>query len=174
MVDLLDEEEWGSVKMGRFSDADEKLVRRYMGNGFLKNGPSGGRSPHPTISRKRNRSKMSLLVAANRVNCIAQGYSYVPTPQAMLKAVSTRKTIASTKGLARYVARTRQKDKRDGIFGSVNIHDALGLELSLDQVLGAIDTWELVSNKDNLSLNAREKLACGDHQSLQKMQDEKK
>lgn len=174
MGKMIDEDDWGRVKMGRFSDADEKLVRRIMGNGFLKKGRSVGHSPRSPVSRKCNRSKMSVQVAANRVNCIVRGHSYVPTPQVMVKAVSTRKTIAASKCLVHYVARTRQSDKQDGLYSSITMHDALGRELSLDQILGTIDTWELMSNKDNLSLSAREKLVCGDHRAVKQMPDEKK
>ena len=173
MVDLLDEDDWGRLKMGRFNDADEKVVRHVMGAGFFKNELSHGQSPrHPVLHKHRGR--MSVQVAANRVNCIAQGHSYVHTPQAIVKAVSTRKTIAATKFLLSYVSRTRADDEQDGLYGSVTMHDALGRELSLDQVLNAIDTWELMSNKDNLSKRAREKIADGDQHAARHMPDDEK
>jgi hypothetical protein len=175
MVDLLDEEEdWGRVKMGRFSDADEKLVRRMMGNGFLKKGRPSDPSSRQTVSGKRHRSGMTIQVAANRVNCIAQGHSHVHTPQAIVKAVSTRKTIAATKFLLSYVSRTRADDELDGLYGSVTMHDALGRELSTAQTLGAIDTWELLPNSENLSKRAREKIADGDRHAVRRMPDDEK
>ena len=174
MVDLLDEDDWGRLKMGRFNDADEKLVRHVMGNGFLKKVRPGDYPSRQTVLEKRHRSGMTIQVAANRVNCIAQGHSRLHAPQAIVKAVSARKTIAATKFLLSYVSRTRADDEQDGLYGSVTMHDALGRELSLDQVLNAIDTWELMSNKDNLSRRAREKMANGNRRAIRHMPDDEK
>jgi len=171
MFNVIDEDDWGRIKMGRFSDADEVLVRRVMGPRFSKN---TNQVSQKLRSFKHTRNNVTIRVIANRVNCLVQGPSYSARPQAFVKALSTRKTITATKRLIDYVARTRRDDKRDGIYGSIKMRDALGRELTLSKTRSITDDWGLMPDVENLSKRARKAISQGDFGTVENMKDEDK
>ena len=150
-----DDKDWERVKLGRFNDADEQLVRGVMGPWFLRTRQSrpafkSRSQPHQSVSRERH-----LQVLLSRANTVALGPNYSARKQAVVKIGFCPKSRGGVAKQARYVARLRPIDMQDGQQKIVPIWDGYGVPLERDDVASIADAWELPQDDENLSKTSR-------------------
>lgn len=155
------DDDWEDVRLGRFDDTDENLVRRVMGARFFRPGRFFSSKTAQT-SRPRYRLKEHQhQILLSRVNTIALAYDYTPRKQAVVKARSRPKSRQGVTNLIKYVARLRPQDKDDKSVKGMQVWDGYGTELAVDEVLALPRTWDLAVDNDNLSKRARILLTAG-------------
>lgn len=169
-----EDEEWGRLKMGWFSDADEKLVNYIMGKKFMSSTCTALQRRYKPPARKTNQSCMPSNVVHNRVHTVANGMSYAIKPEVLVKAVSTSKTISGTFSTAKYISRTRLEDMQKGQYGSIIMHDEFGRRLTPQEIQRILQDWDLLKDSDNLSVGARRFKAQSNLKSLRRMTEEDK
>jgi len=168
-----DGDELVRVKLGRFSDADEMLVRRVMGKRFRLKG-------RYFPDRKLNKAGVAsvrdfhIQAWANRANCIAQGLAYSSRRQVVVKAAQNHKSVRGVSGLLSYVARLRKQDRHDDAYGAIPIWDGFGRELCPHDVMNIFQAWDLTEDNENLSKQARALLDAGDQNALSILSDRKR
>gem|GEM_PF-3019510 len=160
-----DDEEWARVKMGHFTDADEKVIRGVMGPWFKWSKSS----PRPQRRKHRNTSNNRVSSSVGRARTIGLGYEQYSGQEVVVKARLCPKALESSKTLFRYVARLRPQDKRDCIYGTVPLWDEFGVPVSTSEALEIHETWKLKEDADNLSKPARDYLANGDMKGFHAM-----
>jgi len=165
-----DDEEWARVKMGHFSDADEKVIRGVMGPWFKWSKSS----LRPKRRKHQGASKERIVSLAGRAKTISLGYEQYSRKEVVVKARQCPKGLESSKTLIRYVARLRPQDKRDGMYGTVPMWDEYGFSVSAAEALEIEKAWGLKADEDNLSKTARDYLAKGDMTGLLSMPGRKR
>ena len=164
-----DEEEWGRVKMGRFNDADGRIIEGIMGKRFRL----AYSSPHVVNPKGKERQKSTYEKRdeslPNRASVIEKGYSYATGKEVVIKVRSRPKSDRGVVTLMRYVARLRPEDEREGGDGAVSLWDGFGTLLSVGDIHAIHERWELVAALDNLSPKARRYLKLGDLEALRTM-----
>lgn len=169
MID--EEEDWGRVKIGRFSDADEKVVRRIMGPWFPRRA-KGGSTPQFSKVRKPSRQSQRdfrIVQCADRIHTVSQGYAYSPGRQAVVKVGFCPKSIRGVLHQVCYVARLREEDLAEGTYGSVPLSDGFGVRVMSEDALDVAQSWDLATDDENRSKAARELLRQDDNSAFQKL-----
>lgn len=128
----LDDDDLWRLKMGRFSDVEERLYAR-----LLRLGRSRG-------------DGLSSQALAWRTRHVDGAWRLNRGPQAVVKAAESRKSRAGVRACVRYIARLRDGDR-----DQVPLFDEFGRELAGDRVFKALESWELEPDGDNLSAEAR-------------------
>jgi len=171
---LREGEDWERVKLGRFNDADERLVRGVMGPWFLR----PRRSVTPLKSKgSSNRTKAQerqAQVQLSRANTVALGLNYTPRKQALVKVGHCPMSCRGTMKQVCYIARVRPQDKREQQYNSVPLWDGFGAVLTDEDALSIAKRWDLASDKDNLSKTARTLLKQGDHDAFRALGERQK
>lgn len=157
-----DDEDWERVKLGRFSEADERLVRGVMGLWFLRSQRSHPSHKPGGFSKRTIAHERQAKVLLSRANTVAQGISYTTRKQALVKAGFCSKSRSSAMKQVLYVARLRPQDEREGRSKAMPVWDGFGELLEKEDVLSIAKTWDLVADQDNLSKAARTLLEQGD------------
>lgn len=160
-----DDDKRPRVRMGRFSDADERIVNGIMGRWFIRCRTSG--APRFGAQKSRRRTRDSTL--PGRAMTQALGHDVPYKKEVVIKCRSCPKSLYATKTLIRYVARLRERDKRDGEYGSIPLWDEYGMSVSTDEAVVLTETWELTPDEDNLSKAAREHMKRNDLAALHAM-----
>lgn len=128
----MDDDDLWRLKMGRFSDVEERLYARLL---------RFGRSRGDGLSSRALAWRARHVDGAWRLN---QG------PQVVVKAAGSRKSRAGARACVRYAARLRDDDH-----DQVPLFDEFGRELPGNQVFKVLDSWGLEPDGDNLSAQAR-------------------
>ncbi|MCR4378448.1 MAG: relaxase/mobilization nuclease domain-containing protein [Rhodospirillales bacterium] len=157
-----DEEDWELGKLGRFSDADERLVRRVMGPWLLK--PRRSRlSQNPQGSSTRPKlTERQAQVLMSRGNTVALGINYTPRRQAIVKAGFCPKSRRGAINQILYVTRCRPQDLKDPQYKAMPIWDGFGQPVPHEDILSIAEKWDLPCDDDNLSKKARTHLERGE------------
>ncbi|WP_139135038.1 relaxase/mobilization nuclease domain-containing protein [Magnetovibrio blakemorei] len=164
-----DLEDWDWVKMGRFSDADERIVQGIMGKRFrLAHPPSTVSHPKGKVRRKGAHAKRDASLSG-RAFVIEKGYRYARGKEAVIRARSRPKSDHGVMTLLRYVARTRREDEKNGQYGAVSLWDGFGAPLSVEDIHAVRKRWELLPDQDNLSRTALKHLKKSDLSALHAM-----
>lgn len=162
MAVALDDEDRDNAKLGRFSDDDERLVRRFMGPWFLKSrrsrppeNPQGG-----TARTKLKEHQVQVLMS--RSNTVALGIDYAPRRQAIVKAGFCPKSRSGAIKQVLYVTRRRPQDLKDTQYKAMPIWDGFGQPVPHEDILFIAEKWDLPCDDDNLSKKARTHLERGE------------
>lgn len=126
-----DDDDLWRLKIGRFSDADERLYARLF-----------------RLRRPRSRT-LSGRALNWRVRHVDSGWRLNNGPQVVVKAAGSSKSRSGVRACIRYVARLRAQDD-----ASVPVFDEMGRP-ARDRVFEALDGWALDADADNLSPAAR-------------------
>jgi len=169
-----DDTDWERVKLGRFNDADERLVRGVMGPWFLRTRQSHSAFKPRGLSRQSVPRERHLQVLLSRANTVALGHHYSARKQAVVKVGFCPKSRGGVVKQARYVARLRPVDMQDGQQKTVPIWDGFGVPLERDDVASIADTWELPPDHENLSKTARLLIEQNEMLELQALSTRKK
>lgn len=157
-----DNEDWERIKLGRFREDDERLVRGVMGPWFLRTRQS------PPALKSKGSSQQSAVrerqaqVLLSRTNTVALGLSYSARKQAVVKAGFCPKSRRATMKQVLYVARLRPQDKREGQYKAVPVWDGFGQPVCNEDIVSTAEHWDLPLDEDNLSKRARMLLAQGE------------
>jgi len=166
-----DEDDWGRLRMGRLSNADERLAQRLMGKGFMR---SVTRSTS-TVCRRFKKSQgarhrdFQAAQLASRTNTVGLGLSYRVCPQAIAKVGFCPKSRISAHRQILYVTRLRDEDRERGRQHRVGRWDEFGRAISEDAVMTLTQDWNLTADEDNLSKAVRNLRAGGNAAALQQI-----
>lgn len=161
------------VKMGRFTDADERIVQGIMGRKRW-----WGRASNGSVDPKRQAGRRTVatrdLGLVRRAHVIERGYNLSVGKQAVVVNKSTPKSVSGVMNALRYAARTRPEDKREDKYTSVSAWDGFHVPVSAEDIERIPETWDLIPDEDNLSKPARQLLEEGNFQALQVMKLQKR
>jgi len=169
-----DDTDWERVKLGRFNDADERLVRGVMGPWFLRTRQSRSAFKPRSLSPQSVSRERHLQVLLSRANMVSLGHHYSTRKQAVVKVGFYPKSRDGVVKQVRYVARLRPVDMQDGQQKSVPIWDGFGAPLERDDAASIADTWELPQDHENLSKTARMLLKQNEMLGFQALSTRKK
>lgn len=127
-----DDDDLWRLKIGRFSDADERLYARLF-----------------RLRRPRSRT-LSGRALSWRARHVDSGWRLNDGPQVVVKAAGSSKSRSGVHACIRYVARLRAQDD-----ASVPVFDEMGRPVARDRVFEALNGWALEADADNLSPEAR-------------------
>lgn len=163
-----EDEEWGRVKMGRFSDVDERLVRRVMGPWFSRRVRACGSSVSLSSGKPCRQTPRDTQFGgiARRARVVSSGYNYKALRQAVVKVGHCPMTNRMVQKQVCYVARLRNCDRESGEYGTVPVWDGFGHSMPLEEALDITRTWDLMSDEENYSKKARELIASGDYDAF--------
>lgn len=157
-----DEEDWELGKLGRFSDADERLVRRVMGPWFLKSRQSRlSQNPQGSSTRPKLTERQAQVLMS-RGNTVALGINYTPRKQVIVKAGFCPKIRRGAINQILYVTRCRPQDLKDPQYKAMPIWDGFGQPVPHEDILSIAEKWDLPCDDDNLSKKARTHLERGE------------
>jgi hypothetical protein len=156
-----EEEDRECGKLGRYSDADEQLVRRFMGPWFLKTRRSWPSDNPQGTSPRAKLKEHQAQVLMSRSNTIALGIRYTPRKQAIVKVGFCPKSRRGAIKQILYVTRRRPQDLTDAQYEAPQVWDGFGLPVGDEDIVSTPERWDLSLDEDNLSKRARMLLAQG-------------
>jgi hypothetical protein len=127
-----DDDDLWRLKIGRFSDADERLYARLF-----------------RLRRPRSRT-LSGRALSWRARHVDSGWRMNDGPQVVVKAAGSSKSRSGVRACICYIARLRAQD--DAV---VPVFDEMGRPVARDQVFGTLASWALDADSDNLAPAAR-------------------
>lgn len=152
MVDDLDVQY--KVKMGRFSESDEVLIKRIMGKKFLHYGKNAKftRKTSRNNSTQKKLTDFQVQECVSRSNVIAQGYSYSTGREAVVKVGKCHKSIKGVVGQISYIARIDPYGQNTNELESVEFRDGYGIRVPHEEALNVHRNWDLLTDEENLSM----------------------
>lgn len=157
-----DNEDWERIKLGHFSEDDERLVRGVMGPWFLRTRQSLPALKSKSISKHLAVRERQAQVLMSRSNTVALGLNYSARKQAVVKVGFCLKSRRAAQKQVLYVARLRPQDKREGQYKAVPVWDGFGQPVKDEDIVSTAEHWDLPLDEDNLSKRARMLLAQGE------------
>lgn len=127
-----DDDDLWRLKIGRFSDADERLYARLF-----------------RLRRPRSRT-LSGRALSWRARHVDSGWRLNHGPQVVVKAAGSSKSRSGVRACIRYIARLRAQDD-----AAVPVFDEMGRPVERVRVFETLASWALDADADNLSPEAR-------------------
>lgn len=174
MLDV--DEDWDWVKMGRYSDADEHMVRRVMGPWFLRGaqGRSARNTPKSPKSLGQEQKNFRMNEISGRANVVSLGHNYRPGRQAVITLGDRPKSQHGVQSQICYVARLRDEDRENEDFASVSLWDCFGMPITSEVALNISQSWDLKGDEENYAPKARLLLEQGKSRAFYELSERKR
>jgi len=164
---LQDDDDWEQAKLGRFNDADERLVRGVMGPWFLRTRRTQSSTKFKGPSTRTQAQDRRVGVQLSRVNTVALGISYSTRKQAVVTVGFCPKSMRDVSSQVLYIARLRPEDKQLEHYKALPLWDGFGKTIDEEEAKSIGERWGLASDQENLSKASRTLLRQGDLKAFQ-------
>jgi len=149
------------LKLGRFNEHEgreiERLLRRRRSSPYGSRPLTADRSPRPRGDRYQGHGYTDKALIGRALG-IVDSRQFGEGTEAVFKSVSRSKSRRGPRSLVRYISRTRRKDISRGR-KPVPLFDEFGMAVGSvepGEVTSCLDKWGLLSDKNNLSKQARD------------------
>lgn len=150
---LEDEREDDRVQMGRFDEAEARYWENLIcGPSVYRIGP--GRSKPGRPRKRLTGAGLSDAAVRDRVRVLTDSYHF-RGKEVIVKAAGAPKTIRGVRGAVRYIGRLSKPEEKEQE-RPVPLYDGWGREVSWSDIESELAQWNLRTDRDNLSRQARE------------------